>query len=102
MTVTVVRVQTLSVGVEPLEAGERLSAHVAVDQHAASLPRYDLLHFGEDHRDEPDARRRAVLSTVLGAVSVGGAGGQEGGRQQKRCRRRQQQQTVAIGGEHCH
>lgn len=99
---TVLRVQTLSVGVKPLETGERLSSHVAINQHAASFPRNYLAHFGEHNRDESAGRRRAVARAVPVAVQrrdTGGAGGQEGGDQQEGGRR---QRKVAVGGVHCH
>lgn len=92
---TVLRVQALSVGVEPLKTGERLSGHVAINQHAASLPRNYLVHFSEHNWDESAACCCAVPRAVpVGdqRQGIGGAGGQEG----------RHQKEEAAGGVHCH
>lgn len=76
-------------GVEPLEAGEGLSAHVAVDQHAASLPGDELVHLGGRQRDKAGVCGAAVPVSALqrggpgGPGGPGGAGGHQGGQKQK-------------------
>lgn len=90
------RVQALSVGVEPLETGERLSGHVAIDQHAASLPSDYLVHVRERKRDEPATCR----GTVLRAVSISAL--QQGPRGAEGHQRHQEQKTGTGGQVHFH
>lgn len=70
-------------GVEPLETGERVSAHVAIDQHAASLPGDDLVHLGGRQRDEASVCGAAVPVSALQRGGPGGAGGHQGGQKQE-------------------
>lgn len=86
------RVQALSVGVEPLETGERVSADVAINQHAASLSGDYLVHLGGHQWHEATVCGAAVCVSAL-QQGPGGAGGHE---------RRQKQEHGTGRQEHFH
>lgn len=58
---TSLRVQALSVGVEPLDAGERVSGDVAINQRRAPLPGNYLAHFSEHNWNEAAAVCHVVV-----------------------------------------
>lgn len=77
-------------GVEPLESGERLPGHVAVDQHAASLSGDDLVHLGGRQRDQA-----AVCGAAVSVPALQRVPGDAGGRQ----RRQEKEQEKGTGGQ---
>lgn len=58
------RVQPVSMRVEPLNAGKWVSGDVTLDQCAAPLPGNDLAHFSKHNWDEAVLRPVATLGAV--------------------------------------